>query len=99
MDNICFIAWTFDDIFGGISSKFQSLEDLNAWKEKYNVKVNAIHRYKNKHFDDIIFEDEIGKRERLKAEARQEAKRQEEERKKRLSQHLYIDFVNGHRYI
>lgn len=94
MDNVYFLAWTFSEVFGFESAKFENLEDLKAWAAKYSIKVNAIHEYKNKRLCSVIFEDEVGKSERKKAE---DKKRREEIRKK-SKRDLYIDFVNGHKF-
>lgn len=98
MDNVCFLAWSFDYTFGASCVKFKTLADLNTWKNKYNVEVNAIHEYRNNHLYSIIFEDERGKSERIKVENKKREKEIEEERRRKLRQHLYIDFVNGHKY-
>lgn len=98
MDNVYFLAWSFNGVYGASSAKFKTLEDLNVWKDKYNVKINAIHEYKNNHLYSIIFEDGRGESERIKAEDEKREKETEEERRRKLRQYLYIDFINGHKY-
>lgn len=92
------LAWSFDGVFGASYAQFKTLADLRAWQEKYSVKINAVHKYKDGHFFNVIYEDKRGEEERIKVKKREEQREKEEERRIKLGQDLYVDFVNGHKY-
>lgn len=80
---------------GWNSVKFDNLMESKEWSSRYNVPLEMVYRVVDGKIAETLYMSEKGLSEYKRV---QERKREEAERQRRC-RNLYVDFVNGHRYI